>query len=172
MKISTQQVRQAKEKFMKSGISFLFLSFILAYGQNSFAQNWIARLTCEGSAFVVDGNHSFEKGFLTHQAVIRDSRVIQYFESLVHSPFPLNQSGELILPIKSTSFNGSFDSIVFDIQDPKSYSAGREIEIHGHWIDAGRYELYLTSFYHYPGMTYYAPIFLGKWVFNNCSWIQ
>jgi hypothetical protein len=161
-----------KEKFKMLGMMFLFLSLILAYSQNSFAQNWVARLTCEGSAFVVDGNHSFEKGFINHQAVIRDSRVIQYFESLVQSSFPVNQNGELILPIESASFNGSFDSIVVGIQDPKSNSAGQKIEIHGHWINTRTYELYLTSFYHYPGMTYHAPTFLGKWVFNNCSWIQ
>ena len=164
-------------------LAALFLSLALTPAVSHAApseEGWTARLTCEQGGLVIDGYHTFAQGFISHQVVIRNSLAAQQFNHVAaaQSPtanttnLPLNQNGELIVALATPSFDGSFDQRIADVRNADSSSGGTILEMHGQWLDGGRYQVELTGLNYYPGMDTHQPALLTDWIFNDCQWIR
>ena len=144
------------------------LSQVLVLSGAVAADGWAERVSCENSQMVVDGYHTYEKGFINHQLVIRKKEAIEYYAKLIGEALPTNGKGELVLDLKTPNFGGRFVQQVLDHKNQNQIS-GTVYSLNGHWIDNDQYEVYLTGLNYYPGMSEHEASYLGKWIFNDCK---
>jgi len=157
---------------MKNLATFIITAVgVFMAGHANAADVWTPRLICDHSVFVVDGFHTDDRGFVNHQIVIRYRGIIDYFSQLIGKSLEANERGELVRSLETNQFNGEFTVTLMDVRNVEGPS-GTLYSAHGHWIDSGQYEIYVTQLSHYPGMTYHQPAYLGKWVFDVCTQLR
>ncbi len=141
------------------------------------AAEWTPRLLCDNGGLVVDGLHSFENGFTEHQVVVRNQNVVDYFQSIVHIPISMSATQEVVREVRieaGAQFAGSFQAELAS----KRYSkpgpgSGQIFRLVGHWLEDGRFEVYVTRTSCFPGGCNPSnPQYVGKWIFSDCKMVN
>jgi len=149
---------------------------------STYADSWTPKIACGyQNEFVVDGFHTYQNGFANYQVVIRNLNAIKYLQSFLPNIYPQNINGEWIFTnllftqnvnghlTLANQYTGEFRVEIMNSNSSSSYSSsGMKYLLFGHWLSNYQYEVSISEFSYYPGMTYHEPKFLGKWVFDNC----